>query len=123
MSAISSGELKEVCDERGLLYSSMILPDNIVEVFALSQPRKMPQPASTLHLCGGTPVGRVFVDGDHAQIAGMNLRQCLAKEMLRRGGVSPRREQEVDRLAQAIHDPLEIGPGSLDLDIGLVYPP
>jgi hypothetical protein len=89
MSAISSGELKEVCDERGLLYSSMILPDNIVEVFALSQPREMLQPASTLHLCGGTRVGRVFVDGDRAQIAGMNLRQCLAKEMLSRGGVPP----------------------------------
>jgi hypothetical protein len=125
------GELKEVCDERGLrlhvatidvvnlplpdhrhcfvagqrssggwqtskaeprphqsLYSSMILLDNVVEVFALSQPRETPQLTFTLHLCGGTRVGRVLVDGDRTRIASTkriastNLCQCLAKETL-----------------------------------------
>jgi hypothetical protein len=35
-------------------YASLILLDNVVAVFALSQPRETPQLTSTLHLCGGT---------------------------------------------------------------------
>jgi hypothetical protein len=68
----------------------MILLDNIVGVFALSQPREVPQLASTLHLCGGTRVGQVLVDDDRARIAGMNPRQCFVYGTLSGLAAKPR---------------------------------
>ncbi len=102
---------------------AMILLDDVVQVFALAQPREAPQLASSLHVCRGTRVGRVPVHRDRTWVHRVRLGQRLAEEPLGRIGISPGGQQEVDGLAEAVDRAIQVGPGTLDLDIRLVDPP
>ena len=93
----------------------MILLDDIVQVFHLSQSRSAPQLAILLHLCRGFRIGGILVYGDGARIDRVWLRQRLAEEPLRRLSIALGREQEVDRLAAAVDGPIQIGPAALNL--------
>jgi hypothetical protein len=53
----------------------------------------------------------------------MRLDERLAEEPLRYGRVPLRRQQEVDRLPEAVDPPIQVGPDALDLDVDLVKPP
>jgi len=99
---------------------AMILLDDVVQVFALPQPREAPQLASSLHVRDRTWIGRVLVHRDRAWGYGVRLGQRLAEEPLRRSRVPPDRQQEIDRLAQAVDCPIEVGPDALDLDVGRI---
>jgi hypothetical protein len=102
---------------------AVILLDDVVQVFALPQPREAPEFARSLHVRRGTRIGRVPVHCDRVRVDGMRLGQRLATEPLRRSGIPPRRQQEVDRLAQTIDRAIQVGLNALDLDIGLIHSP
>src|SRR3954453_11197832 len=53
----------------------------------------------------------------------MRLPEGLAKEPIRRFGIALGREQDVDRLAAAVHRPVQVGPAALHLHIRLIHPP
>src|ERR1700712_1349280 len=98
----------------------MVLLNDIVEVFALSQSREAPEFIGSLHVLHCARIGWVLVHCDRTWVDGMRLGQRLAEEPLRRSRIPLRRQQEVDRLAAAVDRAVEIGPGTLDLDVGLV---
>ena len=68
----------------------MILLDDVVQVFALPQPREAPQLARSLHVSHRTRVGRVLVYRDRAWVDRVRLRQRLAEEPSGRCGIAPR---------------------------------
>ena len=66
----------------------------------------MPEFAIFLQLNDGLRIGGILVDGDSAWVHRVWLGQRLAEEPLRRPSIALRREQEVDRLAAAVHRPV-----------------
>ncbi len=63
--------------------------------------------------------GRVLVHGDGARVDGVRLGQRLAEEAFGGRGVSLCRQQEVNGLAEAVDRAIQLGPDTLDLDVGL----
>ena len=102
---------------------AMILLDDVVQVFALAQPREAPQLARALHVGRRTWIGRVLVHRDRTWVHGVRLGQRPAEEPLGRIGISPGGQQEVDRLAEAVDRAIQVGPDTFDLDVGLVHAP
>ena len=67
----------------------VVLLDDVVQVFALTQPREAPQLACPLQVRHRARVGRVLVHRDRPRVDRVRLGQRLAEEPLRRRGISP----------------------------------
>src|SRR3954453_8220479 len=105
------------------LDAPMVLLNDVVQVFDLAQAREAPQLTLALQGRDRGRIGRVLVDRDRARVARMRLAQRLAEEALGGRSIPLGREQEVDRLAPAVHRPIQVGPVALHLDIRFIYPP
>lgn len=89
---------------------------DIVEVLALPQPRAPPELTSPLQVTHRSRVGWVPIHRDLARVHGMWLPQDLSEEALGRRRIPPGREQDVDRLAEAVHRAIQIRTHALDPD-------
>ena len=105
------------------LDAPMVLLDDVVEVLDLAQAREPPQLTIALHRRDRGRIGRILVDRDRAWVSRVRLPERLAEEPFRRRGVPLGREQKVDRLAAAVHRPIQVGPAPLHLDIRFIDPP
>src|SRR5215217_1384347 len=68
-------------------------------------------------------IGRVLVDRDRAWVPRVRLTECFAEEPLGGRRIPLGREQEVDRLAAAVHGAIQVSPPALHLDGCLIDPP
>src|ERR1700677_388249 len=80
------------------LDAPVVLLNDIVEVFALSQTGAAPEFAISFHVRNGPWIGGILIDRERARVHVVRLRDCLAEEPLRRGCIAPRRQKEIDRL-------------------------
>src|ERR1700753_3304000 len=97
----------------------MILLDDVVQVFALTQC----DVRSVVFVVADDRrgVGAALVDGDRLRFA--VLINCLLEKTARRGLISMSGQQEVDGITVAIDGTVEIAPTATDLDVGLVHSP
>jgi hypothetical protein len=74
----------------------VVLLDNVIQVFTLSQQATSPEGAVLLQFFDRHRIGTILIDVDHPrhQITGMC--QCAAKEALRRCRVTLGRQQKID---------------------------
>src|SRR4029450_2638531 len=101
----------------------MVLLNDVVEVLNLAQPGEAPQLTLALHRRDRGRIGRILVDRERAWVPRVGLAERLAEEALRGRSIPLGREQKVDRLAAAVHRPIQVSPASLHLDVCLVDPP
>ena len=99
------------------LDAPMVLLNDVVQVFDLAQAREAPQLTRALQGRDRGRIGRILVDRDRAGVPRVRLTQRLAEEPFRRRGVPLGREQKVDRLAAAVHRPIQVGPAPVHLQV------
>jgi hypothetical protein len=101
------------------LDSTMVLLDNVVEVFNLAHKHRYV--AAGVDSIDHRLLGPALVHRDLVRIAVRS--HSLVKEALRRGLVPLRRQQEVDGLAVLVDGAVEVSPDALDFDVGLIHAP
>src|ERR1700761_6911744 len=97
----------------------MILLDDVVQVFALTQ--RNARSVVFVVADDRRGVGAALVDGDRLRFA--VLMDCSLEKTAWRGLITTRGEQEVDCIAIAINSAVEVAPMAANLDVGLVHSP
>src|ERR1700744_433677 len=97
----------------------MILLDDVVQVFALTQ--RHARSVVFVVADDRRGVGAALVDGDRLRFA-VPI-DCLLEKTARRGLIAMSREQEVDGVTVSINGTVEIAPAAANLDVGLVHAP
>src|SRR5271166_1690284 len=101
---------------------TVILLDQVVQVFRRAQLGVLGQRAISLHLAHRAMRRRVTVKGDRPRRASLVFDR-LAEERLGRRHIAPGAEAKVYRLAVAIDRPIQIHPCTPDFHVGLVNTP
>src|SRR5208283_1549448 len=89
---------------------SMVLLDNIIEVFDLPQTCEARQLARLLHRFACARIGGILVDCDRSWPHSMRLFQGLAKEAPRSSRIALAAQKEIDRLPSAVNGTIKICP-------------
>ena len=101
----------------------MILLDQIVDVFYLSQFTACEKVSFCFELVERFGRGCVFVHVDHPWLAGMRRSEGFEQELLRRLCVSCRAQEKIERVSLRINCTVEVDPFLFDFDIGLIDAP
>jgi hypothetical protein len=97
-----------------------LLFHNIIQAFALSEPRILRERLLLLKALEGGSIGSTLVQGDHARERRMARVQHLPEQLFGVVGITDGAEHEVQRGPRRVDGPLEGGPLLLDLDLRLI---
>src|SRR5260370_37221942 len=101
----------------------MILFDEVVEVFALSQFTRLWHNPFRLQLLERFGIGRVFINCDDARSAGMRCSKRFREETFGSVSISGGTEQKFQGVSTRIDSAIEVHPGLFYFDIGLINAP
>lgn len=101
---------------------TMVLPDQVVEIFRGSDFRVLRQHTVALHLPHSTVRGSIAIERDGLRWLALMF-DCLAEKGFGRLHVTFRPEQEVDRLARPIHRPIKVDPFAADFQASFIDAP